>query len=188
MTRTQRLVGYLVAALAGGATLVTAYQTAADTEGVPVEVAHAEVRGAILDTAGTLRTMGYGEDAITAAIVARTSSPAEAVAPVVAEAFAKVRPPETLRSVEVTIAVTAPSEWQAIGEAHCAPLRLAGATTDLYDACMASNAVEQGATRCDAQGQPVGWVVRSPVTAAHLARLEAAGLILEEPQGWVACE
>jgi hypothetical protein len=186
MTRTQRIVGYLVTALAGGATVATAYLSAASQEGVTVEEAQAEVRGAILETAGTLRTMGRSEAEIVTAIAARTSSTPEDVAPTVAEAFSATRPPETMRSIEATIAVPvgAPT-WQAIGEAHCAPLRLADAETDLYAECMAANAVEQGASRCDAQGQPVGWVVRSPVTPAHYARLQ--GLTLEEPQGWEAC-
>jgi hypothetical protein len=186
MTRTQRIVGYLVTALAGGATVATAYLSAASQEGVTVEVAQAEVRGAILDTAGTLRTMGRSEAEIVTAIAARTSSTPEDVAPTVHEAFSNPRPPETLRSVEAVIAVpVAAPVWQEIGEAHCAPLRLADAETDLYAECMTANAVEQGAKRCDAQGQPVGWVVRSPVTPAHYARL--AGLVLEEPAGWEAC-
>jgi hypothetical protein len=186
MTRTQRIVGFLVTALAGGATVATAYLSAASQEGVSVEEAQTEVRGAILETAGTLRTMGRSEAEIVAAIASRTSSTPEDVAPVVALAFAKERPPETIRSVEAVIAVPVGAPvWQAIGEAHCAPLRLADAETDLYSECMAANAVEQGAKRCDAQGQPVGWVVRSPVTPAHYARLQ--GLTLEEPAGWEAC-
>jgi hypothetical protein len=188
MTRTQRLVGYLVTALAGGATVATAYLSAASQEGVTVEEAQAEVRGAILESAGTLRTMGRSEAEIVTAIAARTSSTPEDVAPVVHEAFSNPRPPETIRSVEAVIAVSidhAAPTWQAIGEAHCAPLRLADAETDLYAECMTANAVEQGAARCDAQGQPVGWVVRSPVTPAHYARLQ--GLTLEEPAGWEAC-
>lgn len=186
MTRTQRIVGYLVTALAGGATVATAYLSAASQEGVTVEEAQAEVRGAILETAGVLRTMRRSEAQIVEAIAARTSSPPEAVAATVHEAFSKVRPPETIRSVEAVIVVPvgAPA-WQAIGEAHCAPLLLASEPTDLYAECMAANAVEQGAARCDAQGQPVGWVVRSPVTPAHYARLQ--GLTLVEPVEWVAC-
>ena len=186
MPRTQRISRTVVAALVAGATVAGAYVTAAGQEGVSVEEAQVEVRGAILDTAGTLRTMGRSEAEIVAAIAARTSSPPEAVAPTVAEAFARERPPETIRSIEAVIAVPvgAPT-WQAIGEAHCAPLLLADAETDLYAECMVANAVEQGATRCDAQGQPVGWVVRSPVTPAHYARLQ--GLTLVEPVDWVAC-
>jgi hypothetical protein len=186
MTRTQRIVGYLVTALAGGATVATAYLTAAGQEGVTVEVAQAEVRGAILETAGTLRTMGRTEAQIVTAIAARTSSTPADVAPTVHEAFSNPRPPETIRSVEAVIAVPVGAPvWQEIGEAHCAPLRLASEPTDLYTECMTANAVQQGAARCDAQGQPVGWVVRSPVTPAHYARLQ--GLVLEEPAGWEAC-
>jgi hypothetical protein len=185
MTRTQRIVGYLVTALAGGATVATAYLSAASQEGVTVEVAQSEVREAILDTAGTLRTMGRSQAEIVAAIASRTSSTPEDVAPTVAEAFAVVRPPETVRSVEAVIAVPVDAPvWQEIGEAHCAPLLLADAETDLYADCMASNAVPQGAPRC-VDGQPVGWVVRQQVTPAHYARLQ--GLTLGEPASWEAC-
>lgn len=186
MNRTQRIVGYLVAALAGGATVATAYLSAASQEGVSVDVAQAEVRGAILESAGTLRTMGRTEAEIVAAIAARTSSTPADVAPTVAEAFAAVRPPETIRSVEAVVAVPVGAPvWQQIGEAHCAPLLLASEPTDLYAECMAANAVEQGAKRCDAQGQHVGWVVRSQVTPAHYARLQ--GLTLAEPGDWQPC-
>ena len=184
-----RIVGAVVSALAAGATVIGAYVAASAQEAVPVPTVQDTVRASIVDAAVALRTMGYDEAQVVAATVARTNGPPEAVGPVARGAFGKEnRDPRSLRSVAAVVPVSvaqAPAAWASIAEAHCAPLRLAGSSTDLHAACMDANAVEQGQPLCLADGTPAGWVVRQQVTAAHAERL--GSLIAEVPETWVGC-
>ena len=184
-----RIVGAVVSALAAGATVIGAYVAASAQEQVTVPTVQDTVRASIVDAAVALRSMGYDEAGVVAATVQRTNGPPDQVGPVARGAFGRRdRDPRSLRSVAAVVPVAvadAPAAWASIAEAHCAPLRLAGNSTDLHAECMDRNAVEQGAAMCLADGTPAGWVVRQQVTAAHAERL--GSLIAEVPATWTTC-